>query len=344
MQSSMKRKGSVFLLGLIQTFSFEEKGCIVEEIWTEKYRPRYLKDLVGQQHIVKRLESFVKNKSLPHCLFAGPAGVGKTTCALCIAQEFFGNAWKSNFLEINASDERGIDTIRVKVKDFARTMPLGGSFKIIYLDEADSLTKDAQHALRRTMEKYSETTRFILACNYMSKIIPPIQSRCAVFRFSPLSRDETKAFLKDIAIKENVDAEDSAYDAILDIAEGDMRRAVNVLQTASILKKKVTEKTVNEVAGGADPAAVKMMLQNAVSGDYKKAREALLDLILKQGFQAEDIMKEVYRQIHSLDIPDERKLILMEKAGEYEFRLTEGSNPRIQLEAMLASFAISRKL
>ncbi|MBS3053992.1 MAG: replication factor C small subunit [Candidatus Aenigmarchaeota archaeon] len=316
----------------------------MNEIWTEKYRPRLLKDMRGQENVVSRLSAFITEGSLPHLLLAGPAGSGKTTASLCIARELYGGRWHSNFLELNASNERGIDTIRVKVKDFAKTMPMGTRFKVIYLDEADALTQDAQHALRRTMEKYSETTRFILACNYMSKIIPPIQSRCAVFRFSPLSRDETKAFLKDIAIKENVDAEDSAYDAILDIAEGDMRRAVNVLQTASILKKKVTEKTVNEVAGGADPAAVKMMLQNAVSGDYKKAREALLDLILKQGFQAEDIMKEVYRQIHSLDIPDERKLILMEKAGEYEFRLTEGSNPRIQLEAMLASFAISRKL
>ena len=316
----------------------------MNEIWTEKYRPRLLKDMHGQENVVSRLSAFIKEGSLPHLLFAGPAGSGKTTASLCIARELYGDHWHSNFLELNASNERGIDTIRIKVKDFAKTMPMGTKFKIIYLDEADALTQDAQHALRRTMEKYSETTRFILACNYMSKIIPPIQSRCAVFRFSPLSRDETKAFLKALSLKEGVDVEEPAYDAILDAAEGDMRRAVNVLQTAAILKKRVTEKTVTEVAGGADPAAVKAMLQSAVSGDYKKAREALLDLILKQGFQAEDIMKEVYRQLHSLDIPDERKLLLMEKTGEYEFRLTGGSNPRIQLAAMLASFAILRKL
>jgi len=343
MQSSMKRKGSVFLLGLIQTFSFEEKGCIVEEIWTEKYRPRYLKDLVGQQHIVKRLESFVKNKSLPHCLFAGPAGVGKTTCALCIAQEFFGNAWKTNFLELNASDERGIDTIRVKVKDFARTMPIGGSFKIIYLDEADSLTKDAQHALRRTMESYAATCRFILACNYSSKIIPPIQSRTVVFRFQPLGKEDMENRLKKIAKEEKLKADDGSYKAILHVAEGDMRKAINILQTSAALDGKITEKEVFAATSHADPERVRRMLSLAIEGKFKEARKELTSLLFEESLAGEDVIKEIYSQTIKLEIDDKKKLQLIEKIGEYEFRLTEGSNAQIQLEALLAQMALAGK-
>lgn len=315
----------------------------MEEIWTEKYRPKFLKEVTGQENIVKRLESFLKNKSLPHCLFAGPSGVGKTTCALCIARELFGNSWKANFLELNASDARGIDTIRIQVKDFARTMPIGGSFKIIYLDEADSLTKDAQHALRRTMENYASICRFILACNYSSKIILPIQSRTAVFRFQPLSKEEMASFLKKIAKEEKLKAEESAYDAILHASEGDMRKAINILQTAAALDGKITEKAVLSATGSADPQKVRKMLLHAVDGKFKEARKELLSLLFEQGLAGEDIIKEIYSQVFDLQIDDKKKLLLIEKIGEYEFRLTEGSNAQIQLEALLAQVALIGK-
>ena len=162
---------------------------IKEEIWIEKYRPEKLDDIVGQDEIIRRLKSYVKTRNLPHLLFSGPPGVGKTAASISIVKEIFGDTWRNNFIELNASDERGIDIIRHKVKDFARMAPLGeADFKVIFLDEADALTNDAQSALRRTMERYSATTRFILSCNYSSKIIEPIQSRCAVYRFKPLSR------------------------------------------------------------------------------------------------------------------------------------------------------------
>lgn len=312
----------------------------LDEIWTEKYRPKNLDSIIGQKHVTDRLKAFVKNRSLPHCLFAGPAGCGKTTASLAIAHELFGNQWKSNFLELNASDERGIDTIRIKVKDFARTMALGGSFKIIYLDEADSLTKDAQHALRRTMEKYTDTARFILSCNYSSKIILPIQSRTAVFRFMPLSENSITDSLKRIAIKEMLSVDEMAYKAIVYTAEGDMRRAINILQTASVLGGKITEDVIYSVTSRADPNAVNKMLTAAMSSGFEAARTQLLALLYERGLAGEDIIKEIHHQIFNLNITEIKKVELLEKVGEYEFRLTEGSNARIQLEALLAQIAL----
>ncbi|MBI2578926.1 MAG: replication factor C small subunit [Candidatus Aenigmarchaeota archaeon] len=316
---------------------------MLEEIWTEKYRPRLLKDVVGQEEITKRLESFVKNRTLPHCLFAGPAGVGKTTCALAIAHELFGQNWRSNFLELNASDERGIDTVRVKIKDFARTMPLAGMFKIVYLDEADSLTKDAQHALRRTMENYSAACRFILACNYSSRIILPIQSRTAVFRFSPLRQEDIAGFLKGIASAEGLAVDEAAYRSMVYLSEGDMRRAVNILQTAATMDGSITEEVVYAVTNRADPKEVLTMLEKSLAGDFKASRNQLLKLLYERGLAGEDIIKEIYSQTFSLNIEDEKKLAIIEKIGEYEFRLTEGSNPQIQLEALLAQITLVGK-
>ncbi len=313
----------------------------IQGIWTEKYRPQQLSEIIGQGYITERLEAFVKSFSLPHCLFAGPAGCGKTTAALAVARGLFGNSWKGNFLELNASDERGIDTIRVKVKDFARTIALSG-FKIIYLDEADSLTKDAQHALRRTMERYSDTARFILACNYSSRIIPPIQSRTAVFRFSPLKEEDITGFLETIASKEKITIDDSALSTIVYIAEGDMRKAINILQTASMAGRKITKEIILNATSRADPNAVKQMIETAMS-DFKAARSLLLSLLLERGLSGEDIIKEIHNQLFVLEMPEERRVQLLEKVGEYEFRLTEGSNPRIQLEALLAQIALIGK-
>jgi replication factor C small subunit len=308
-------------------------------IWTEKYRPKKLGEMIGQKNIVKSLEYFLKTKSLPHCLFSGPAGSGKTTAALCIAHELFENQWRSNFLELNASDERGIDTIRVKVKDFARTIPMAGLFKIVYLDEADALTKDAQHALRRTMENYSHICRFILACNYSGKIIPPIQSRTAVFRFTVLSKEEVVNFLESIAEKEKLKIAKSAIETIYSLSEGDMRKAINILQMASVAKN-ITEDVIYQVTNKPEPDEIKKMLSEAIAGKFRQARERLLKLLYERGLSGEDLIKEMHSQIFELDITDTKKLIMIEKLGDYEFRLTEGSNPQIQLEALIANLAM----
>lgn len=313
----------------------------VEEIWVEKYRPKKLSEIVGQDEVVVRLQSFVEKKSLPHLLFAGPPGSGKTTAALCIARELFGEAWRQNFLELNASDERGIDTIRTKVKDYARTRPIGDvPYKIVLLDESDALTSDAQHALRRTMEMYTHTCRFILDCNYSSRIIEPIQSRCAIFRFRRLSEKDIGQYLKRIARAEKLSLTPGAIKAIIYVSEGDMRRATNIFQAAATLKRKIDEKAVYEVSAAARPEEVKQMLELALDGRFEDARKKLYDLLVNRGLAGDDILEQVHREIFNLKLPESVKVKLIDKVGEFDFRLTEGASERIQLEAVLAHFSL----
>jgi len=312
-----------------------------EEIWVEKYRPKKLSEIVGQDEVVSRLQSFVDRKSLPHLLFAGPPGSGKTTAALCIARELFGDGWRQNFLELNASDERGIDTIRTKVKDYARTRPIGDvPYKIVLLDESDALTPDAQHALRRTMEMYTHTCRFCLDCNYSSRIIEPIQSRCAIFRFRRLSEKDIAQYLKRIARAEKLTLTEDGIKAIAYVSEGDMRRATNIFQAAAVLKRKVDEKAVYEVSAAARPEEVRQMLELALEGKFEEARNKLYDLLINQGLAGEDILDQVHREIFNLKVPEPVKVKLIDKVGEFDFRLTEGASERIQLEAVLAHFAL----
>lgn len=533
----------------------------MELIWTEKYRPKSLNEIVGQEHIVKALKNFVKKRSLPHCLFAGKQGIGKTTTALCIAKELYSEQWKNNFLEMNASvskdtpvlvkingiiqrttfeklseryfvcetnkvnvddlevltidrkynvewkratkilrhkakkilriyfwnnamlgltgshsiiifdslgtikverasnikkgdllitfsdknnlwkfgskasenllpsnlfatrisekyipkefaktlldnmntvnfdaqkknklenlkllvdsdlhvvevkkievvnyndyvydisvpdremffagkipillhnsDERGIDTIRTKVKDFARTLSFDKNmFKIIYLDEADALTRDAQQALRRMMEKYTNTCRFILSVNYSSRIIPPIQSRCAVFRFLPIDGERIKSYLKEILKKEKHTADENALDLIIEHTEGDLRQSINLLQIASIHEKHITERTIMRIIKRTSPKDVKELMDFIIKKDFTNARKRLIDLFYKSGMDGSDIIKAIYREVFNLELPDEKKFAFLKKLGEYEFRMIEGSDPLIQLEAMIADMML----
>ncbi|MBN1786272.1 MAG: replication factor C small subunit [Candidatus Methanofastidiosa archaeon] len=310
-----------------------------EKPWTEKYRPAKLDDVVGRPFIVERLKSYVERKNMPHLLFAGPAGVGKTTCALALAREMFGDSWHQNFQETNASDERGINVVRERIKDFARTMSIGGNFKIIFLDESDALTPDAQNALRRTMEIYTSTCRFILSCNYSSKIIPPIQSRCAIFRFGPLPDGAIEEKLNMIADNEKIVIKESGMEAIKYIADGDMRKAENTMQAAAFLGKDIDEDLVYQVSSRARPEEIVDMINAAISGNFLASRRLLDSLLIEKGLSGEDIITQVHRQILELELPEERKVDLIDKIGEHEFRLVEGSNERIQLEALLARLA-----
>lgn len=309
----------------------------MNEIWTEKYRPRNLSEVVGQKNTVERLKAYVDTRNMPHLMFTGPAGVGKTTCSLAMAKEMFGGEWKGNFLELNASDERGIDVVRGKIKEFARNAPLGGAeFKIIFMDEADALTSDAQAALRRTMEKYSKICRFILSCNYSSKIIDPIQSRCAVFRFKPLTSNDLGDYLRRIIATEGIDIDDEAIGGLVHIARGDMRRAVNSLQVAASLNRRIDMDAIYQISGMANPYEVKDMLEMALGGNFVGARERLDEIMITYGLSGQDIIRQIHSTFFDLSIPDVDKVRLMDKTGEIEFRIVEGSYDRIQLEALLA--------
>ncbi len=318
----------------------------MHDIWIEKYRPKKLNDLIGQQAIVERLKAYVHTKNVPHLIFAGPAGTGKTTSALALARELFQSTWQQNFHELNASDERGIGIIRGKIKDFARTAPIGNSsFKIIFLDEADALTPDAQAALRRTIERYSHICRFILSVNYSSKIIEPIQSRCAIFRFKPLTPDDVKKLTRRIASAEKLQVTPEALDTLIFISRGDLRKALNTLQVAASLDKKITAELLYETTATAKPEDIKQLINTALTGNFMTARNQLYDLLIKYGLSGEDIIQQIHKTIFDLTIPDDFKLQLVDRTGDTEFRMVQGSNQHLQLEALLAQFAqIGRRL
>jgi replication factor C small subunit len=311
------------------------------QMWTEKYRPKTLKEIVNQKEIVSRLEGFVAQRDLPHCLFAGPPGTGKTTAALCLAHDLFREYFQGNFLELNASDARGIDIIRTTVKDFARTMSLGDiPFKILVLDEADALTSEAQQALRRTMERYTRTCRFILIVNYSSKIIEPIQSRCALFRFSRLSRDDIVGMLKFISKNEGVELKDDGVEAVLYVSEGDLRKAINTLQAASALGVAVDADSVYKVTGKARPEEVRQMLELALNGDFVQARKKLHELLINYGLSGIDVVRQVHRETFNINIPEIWKVRIADIVGEIDFRMSEGAHEEIQLSALLAQFSL----
>lgn len=324
--------------------------------WVEKYRPHTLSDVIGHAAIVERLQTYARTQNLPHLLLAGPPGSGKTTCVLALARELYGDTLDQNYLELNASDERGIDVMRSReqqsaegkrkstssVKDFARTKSMGGvPFKLIFLDEADALTSDAQQALRRTMETYSSNTRFILGCNYSSKVIEPIQSRCAVFRFTRLKDEDLKRIIETIAKTEGLHVDSKAVDAVIYVAGGDARKAINTLQGAAGEKKKVTEDDVFNVASRARPQEVEKMVKLALGGKLTESRAMLEDLMLKYGLSGQDILAQIYRECVKLDtVPDVLKVNLIDKVGEYDYRIAEGANERIQLEALLGQILL----
>lgn len=311
-------------------------------IWIEKYRPARLADIVGQDEIVERLASYVKTKNLPHLLFTGSAGVGKTTAAVTLAKEFFKDNWQRNFREMNASDERGIDVVRNQIKEFARTMPDGdATFKILFLDEADALTTDAQAALRRTMETYAKTCRFILSCNYSSKIIDPIQSRCAIYRFRPLGGDAVKEEIGHIAAREGLTISAGAMDAIVYIAQGDMRKAINAVQGAAIISPAIDEKSVYAITSTARPDEIAELLSLSLKGDFEPAESLLAQLLHERGIAPNELINQCYRALVKMDLSRGLKVQLIDHLGEADFRLSEGASSDIQMEALIARFVLS---
>ena len=313
-------------------------------MWAEKYRPQKLDDMTNQTEIVSRLKMFVQEKNLPHLLFVGPPGVGKTTSILALARDLYGPGYRNFTLELNASDERGIDVIREKVKNFARTAAIASpvSFKILIMDEADSLTSAAQHALRRTMEIYTRTCRFCLIGNYSDNILDPIQSRCSIFRFSPLDEKDMKTYIMNIVENEQVEIIEEGLDAMYQASRGDLRKATNLLQAAAATKAVIDDVSIYEVLGKVSPERVRAMIQQSLEGNFLEAREILRELLIDQGLAPDDIIRMVYRELMRNTVLSEQwKVKLSDKVGEVDYRLTQGARPEIQLSTLLAHLALA---
>ena len=311
-------------------------------MWVEKYRPQALADVAGQPDAIGSLEALLKNPAdMPHLMFSGSAGVGKTTTALCIARQVLGKHLADSLLELNASDERGINMVREKVKRFSNFAAFDDiPFKIIILDEADEMTSDAQTALRRIIEDASRICRFILVANNISRIIDPIQSRCAVFKFKALSDDDIAASLRVIAKAEKVKADAKAIKAVCDYAGGDMRNAINILQAASG-SGAVTEEGVKAAAGISRAADVDGVVRLALGGRLAEAREAMIELTKVYGMSESDFLKyacgAAYKEAGE-SLPD-----VLQIMAKYDYRILAGSNPEIQLSAMLAELGAAKK-
>lgn len=318
--------------------STTKKSDLSHLMWTEKYRPMKLDEIVNQKEIVRGITNLVKSPDIPHMLFAGPAGVGKTTAALCIAREILGEEWKKNTLELNASDERGIKMVRERVKEFAASVKLATDRdfdkpKIIILDEADEMTSEAQTALRRIIEDSSKTTRFIIVCNYLSQIIEPIQSRCVVFRFTRLPKDDVIDYLKMICEKEKVKYDEKSLAQIYDATGGDLRHSINVMQAAAGMGS-INMANVSTAIGLSGRSKVSEVIKLALAGKFHDARAKLLELTQVYGMSESDFLKYASQEAYEmkLDRPEE----LAELMAEYDYRLSAGAHPEIQLAALLA--------
>jgi replication factor C small subunit len=315
--------------------------------WVEKYRPRTLDQVVNQKGILERLKQFVHDKSMPHLIFAGPAGTGKTTSALAMVREIYGKNRTPNrtHLELNASDARGIDVIRSYIKDFAKTKPpMDIPFKILILDEADNMTSPAQQALRRTMEKYTKNCRMILICNYSNKIIPPIQSRCVVFRFSLLSEADIKGRLKFIASRENINITADGLNALIQVSRGDCRRAVNYLQSCATISKEIDQEIVFRVAGEVPSNRIKEIILASLQGQLQLSIKLLADTVQEYGLSGINIIKNIHREMYDLDISELKKIELSKLLAEFEYRLSQGATEEIQLNALLAKIVLLEDL
>ncbi|XP_043924232.1 replication factor C subunit 5 isoform X1 [Protopterus annectens] len=314
--------------------------------WVEKYRPQTLNDLISHQDILSTIQKFISEDRLPHLLFYGPPGTGKTSTILACAKQLYGEReFNSMVLELNASDDRGIDIVRGPILNFASTRTIfKKGFKLVILDEADAMTQDAQNALRRVIEKFTENTRFCLICNYLSKIIPALQSRCTRFRFGPLTPELMIPRLKYVIAEERVDITEDGMKAIVTLSSGDMRRALNILQSTYMAYEKVSEDTVYTCTGHPLRSDISSILDWMLNKDFTTAYKNIMQLKTLKGLALHDILMEVHTYVHRVDFPPSVRIHLLVKMADIEHRLASGTSEKIQLSSLIAAFQVARDM
>ncbi|XP_066152382.1 replication factor C subunit 5 [Euwallacea fornicatus] len=314
--------------------------------WVEKYRPRTLEDLVSHDDIINTVSKFIREDQVPHLLFYGPPGTGKTSTILaCARQLYTPNQFSSMVLELNASDDRGIGIVRGQILTFASTRTIFKSrFKLIILDEADAMTMDAQNALRRIIEKYTENIRFCIICNYLSKIIPALQSRCTRFRFGPLAPEQIMPRLNYVIDEERVQISEDGKNALITLAKGDMRKVLNVLQSTWLAFKDVTEDTVYTCVGHPLRRDIENIVKWLLNDDIKTTYKNIQELKTLKGLALTDILTEVHNFVLRIEFPFETLIRLLDKMAEVEYRLSQGANENIQLTGLISSLQFAKHI
>lgn len=331
----------------------ESQGEHVDEIekrgglpWVEKYRPDTLDDVVSHKDITGTIENFIKKGRLPHLLFYGPPGTGKTSTILAIAKLIYGpTAWRSHVLELNASDDRGIDVVREQIKGFAMTRVLfSKGFKLIILDEADMMTQAAQGALRRVIEQYTKNVRFCILCNYVNKITPAIQSRCTKFRFSPLPEKEVEKKVDQVVDREGVKITPDGKEALLKLSKGDMRRALNILQACHAAYDEVDETAVYNCTGNPHPRDVESVVEKMMSAEFGTAYDYVTKLKMDRGLALQDLIAGIFEVLETVQLPTQSRIYLLDALATCEHRLSVGASEKVQLTSLLGAFKIAVEL
>ncbi|TXT13256.1 hypothetical protein VHUM_00623 [Vanrija humicola] len=313
--------------------------------WVEKYRPVTLDDVVSHHDITATIEKFIEAGRLPHLLFYGPPGTGKTSTVIALARRLYGKDYKKHMLELNASDDRGIDVVRDQIKSFAATKVLfSKGFKLIVLDEADMMTQAAQGALRRVIEQHTKNVRFAILCNYVNKITPAIQSRCTRFRFSPLPEEEVAKKVDVVVEKEGVNLTTDGRAALLKLSRGDMRRALNVLQACHAAYDTVDEAAVYNVTGNPHPADIQRVVESMMSDEFGTAYSLITALKTEKGLALQDLIAGAYDFLETVDLPNNARVYLLDHLGQTEHRLSLGGSEKMQLTALLGAFKIAVEL
>ena len=316
-----------------------------DHLWTERHRPSSLDEVIGHEESIERLKQWLDDDSVPNILLKGPAGTGKTATVVAFAKDKYGDDWRGNLIQMNASDDRGIDVVREQIKKQAAEAPSGDyEYKIIYLDECDNLTKDAQQALRRTMEQYADRTRFFMSCNYVNKLIDPIQSRCVAIPFERLSDGEIKELVTRILDEEGVSYEDDAVELIVDSCNGDARRVVNTLQS-SVVDGELTTDVVDIISGTVDRDELKEIVTLAMTGEMEEAQDRMVTNVLPNVVDHSSLAGDFMNVLQYHDeIPDDVRWFAIHKLGEVEDRVESGRNPHVQWNSFLATMPVARHM